>query len=108
MLRKTSYNKEEMMQFVAKHEPFLIPDQSLAYHCMLDKINSEMDAFYSWVYLEGQGRPSSSTSLLAEVRRSRMIALAVASSGIAATPLTDSVHFAEPVSATGEIGTACW
>jgi len=87
MIRETAYNHELLRQFVEENEPRLMPEQREAYEQLLRRV---MDNVGGIVFLDapgGTGKTFLINLLLAKIRQSDKIALAVASSGIAATLL---------------------
>ena len=87
MLRETSYNIKELEAYVTANEPLLTPDQRAAYSAILEQINKK---FGGIIFLDapgGTGKTFTINLLLARIRQQSKIAIAVASSGIAATLL---------------------
>ena len=87
MLRETSYDVNELNKYVLENEPLLVMDQKAAYDAILDKINRKAGGI---VFLDapgGTGKTFVINLLLAKIRQQSKIAIAVASSGIAATLL---------------------
>ena len=85
MLRAKDYNKDELKAYVEENVGKLNDEQKFVY----DKIVSELDAGGFW-FLDapgGTGKTFLSKLLLAKIRSEDQIAIAVASSGIAATLL---------------------
>lgn len=88
MLEETSYNLKEMEELIAKNEPLLVGDQRRAYNEILSKVESNQGGM---VFLDapgGTGKTFLINLILAKMRKERKVALAVASSGIAATLLS--------------------
>ncbi|KIH43500.1 hypothetical protein ANCDUO_26494, partial [Ancylostoma duodenale] len=82
VVRERNYNAEELERFVHVNEPLLVPVQRLAYEAIMDKE-------WKWwtLFLDapgGTGKTFLFNLLLAEIRKQNEIAVAVASSGIAA------------------------
>ncbi|KAL8601845.1 hypothetical protein ACOMHN_020580 [Nucella lapillus] len=88
MLRETSYSQNELDMFVSTNEPLLVPDQKNAFHAVMDAIQEGNGGFFFLDALGGTGKTFLINLLLAKVRKQGEIAIAVASSGIAATLLT--------------------
>jgi hypothetical protein len=85
ILRETRYNIQALSNFVAQNEQLLVPDQREAYNAILKLIDANQGGI---VFLDapgGTGKTFLINLLLAKVRKQKKIALAVASSGIAAT-----------------------
>ena len=87
-LRETSYNTRELAQFVAENEPKLVDDQKAAYNRIIDSAKKTRGGLFFLDAPGGTGNTFVINLLLATVRQNKCIALAVASSGIAATLLT--------------------
>ncbi|KAL8587191.1 hypothetical protein ACOMHN_013277 [Nucella lapillus] len=88
MLRETSYSQNELDMFVSTNEPLLVPDQENAFHAVMDAIQEGNGGFFFLDAPGGTGKTFLINLLLAKVRKQGEIAIAVASSGIAATLLT--------------------
>ena len=86
-LRETNYCVDTLNTYIADNEPLLIPDQKHAYDTILHRIVSQSRGFLFLDAPGGTGKTFLINLLLAKVRSQRKIALAVASSGIAATLL---------------------
>ena len=87
MLRETSYDVGQLDQHVSVNEPLLVKDQRAAYNVILDLVNRKTGGI---VFLDapgGTGKTFVINLLLAKIRQQSKIAIAVASSGIAATLL---------------------
>ena len=87
MLRETGYDQDELRQYVQRNEPVLTPEQREVYDQILQKVQNNTGGI---VFLDapgGTGKTFLTKLLLAKVREAGSIALAVASSGIAATLL---------------------
>ena len=87
MLRETSYDVDQLDQHVSVNEPLLVTDQKVAYNAILDLVNSKTGGI---VFLDapgGTGKTFVINLILAKIRQQSKIAIAVASSGIAATLL---------------------
>ncbi|XP_073529640.1 uncharacterized protein [Phyllobates terribilis] len=84
---ETNYNIDELTAFVSHNEPILVPDQRDDYSCILSFSETNKGGI---VFLDapgGTGKTFVINLLLAKFRQQKKIALAVASSGIAATLL---------------------
>jgi hypothetical protein len=87
ILWETSYNVAHLEEYVKRNEPLLTADQRAAYEAICTMLTGEQGGI---VFLDapgGTGKTFLLNLLLAFVRRQQFIALAVASSGIAATLL---------------------
>ncbi|CAM4795146.1 unnamed protein product [Rotaria magnacalcarata] len=78
MLRETSYDVKELDAYITANEPLLVPDQRAAHNAILTQIEKKTG---------GTGKTFVINLLLAKIRHQSKIAIAVASSGIAATLL---------------------
>ncbi|KIH61447.1 hypothetical protein ANCDUO_08283 [Ancylostoma duodenale] len=87
VLRERNYNTEELERFVQDNEPLLVPDQRLAYEAIMDMIRNGNGGLFFLDAPGGTGKTFLINLLLAEIRKQNEIAVAVASSGIAATLL---------------------
>ena len=87
MLRETSYDVKELDAYVAANEPLLVPDQRAAYNAILDLIKKKAGGIKFLDAPGGTGKTFVINLLLAKIRKESKIAIAVASSGIAATLL---------------------
>ena len=86
ILRETMHDLDELEAQVSRNEPQLADDQRTAYEAVLSKVNPS----FSFLFLDapgGTGKTFTTNLLLAKVRLQGNIALAVASSGTAATLL---------------------
>jgi hypothetical protein len=88
MLRETSYDSEEMWQCVDQYEPLLTPDQYNVYKSVLRTTENRNGGLIFLNAPGGTGKTFLINLLLAKIRQTGKIALAVAASGIAATHLT--------------------
>ena len=88
LIRETNYDQDELTAYVSSNEPLLVPDQAAAYHVILDNMQSGSSGIIFLDALGGTGKTFLFNLLLAKVRQQKKIAVAVASSGIAATLLT--------------------
>jgi PIF1-like helicase/Helitron helicase-like domain at N-terminus len=87
MLRETSYDVKELDAYVAANEPLLVPDQRAAYNAILGQIKEKAGGIIFLDAPGGTGKTFVINLLLAKIRKESKIAIAVASSGIAATLL---------------------
>lgn len=87
VLRETTYNIEALNQEVATNEPKLLPDQRTAYSTIINSAQYQKGGIFFLDAPGGTGKTFVINLLLAKVRQHQQIALAVASSGIAATLL---------------------
>jgi ATP-dependent DNA helicase PIF1 len=87
MLRETSYNVRELDAYVTTNEPLLVPDQRAAYNAILGQIKEKAGGIIFLDAPGGTGKTFVINLLLAKIRKDSKIAIAVASSGIAATLL---------------------
>ncbi|RCN50729.1 hypothetical protein ANCCAN_03114 [Ancylostoma caninum] len=87
VLRERNYNTEELGRFVQDNEPLLVSDQRLAYEAIMDMIRNGNGGLFFLDAPGGTGKTFLINLLLAEIRKRNEIAVAVASSGIAATLL---------------------
>lgn len=85
IIRETSYNTPELAEFVLQNESLLVPDQREAYSTILSLIEAGEGGIVFIDAPGGTGKTFLINLLLAKVRQQKKIALAVASSGIAAT-----------------------
>ena len=88
MLRETSYNTEELTQYVAEMTPKLVPDQRAAFEEVMTAVASRSASLIFLNAPGGTGKTFLLNLLLAKLRSEQHIAIAVASSGIAATLLS--------------------
>lgn len=87
MLRETSYDVEQLEKYVLTNEPLLLQDQKYAYNTILDLVNQKTGGMFFLDAPGGTGKTFVINLLLAKLRQQSKIALAMASSGIAATLL---------------------
>ena len=87
MLRATSYDVNELNQYVLANEPLLVLDQRAAHNAILDRIERKAGGLLFLDAPGGTGKTFVINLLLAKIRQQSKIAIAVASSGIAATLL---------------------
>lgn len=88
LTRELSYDVMEMSEYVEQHEIQLTDDQCSAYNIIKTRIENKTGGLFFLDAPGGTGKTFLSNLLLASVRRRGKIALAMASSGIAATLLT--------------------
>ncbi|XP_073532421.1 uncharacterized protein [Phyllobates terribilis] len=84
---ETNYNIDELTAFVSQNEPILVPDQRDAYNYILSFSETNKGGIVFIDAPGGTGKTFVINLLLAKFRQQKKIALAVASSGIAATLL---------------------
>ncbi|XP_043474431.1 uncharacterized protein LOC122506366 [Leptopilina heterotoma] len=87
-IRETNYDVNQLLMFVMENEPSLTNEQSTIYHNILSNINCIGSK--QMFFLDapgGTGKTFLINLILSKIRSERKIALAVASSGIAATLL---------------------
>lgn len=87
VMRETSYNVSEMTELVSRSEPVLVADQRAAYDAFLTSVETNSGGIFFLDAPGGTGKTFVLNLILAKVRLARKVALAVASSGIAATLL---------------------
>ena len=87
ILRETNYNTHALEKLVVTNEPLLLPDQSAFYYEVLNAIHGKKGGLFFLDAPGGTGKTFVLNLLLAKIRQQKRIALAVASSGIAATLL---------------------
>ena len=85
--QETSYDTEKLLTFVAEVEPKLTTDQQLAFQAVVENVRNNNGGLYFLSAPGGTGKTFIINLLLAKIRSSKGIALAVPSSGIAATLL---------------------
>lgn len=86
-MRELNYNTDEMAAHVATNEPLLLEEQRSVYNRILLSVNSGQGKLFFLDAPGGTGKTFLINILLAALRKEKRIALAVASSGIAATLL---------------------
>lgn len=87
IVRETSYDIPELQSYVEDNEPRLNPDQRSVFNSIEQALGNTDGAIFFIDAPGGTGKTFVLNLLLAKVRQERKIALAVASSGIAATLL---------------------
>ncbi|GFW54464.1 ATP-dependent DNA helicase [Trichonephila clavipes] len=85
--RETHYNFDELGTFVRTNLPHLILEQRIAYDRIMRAITEQSDGLFFIDALGGTGKTFLLSLILATIRSQNNIALAIASSGIAATLL---------------------
>ena len=88
LARETSYDQQMLLELVQEREPTLMEDQRVAYEGILGRVEENTGGM---VFLDapgGTGKTYVTNLLLAKIRSTGRVALAVASSGIAATLLS--------------------
>lgn len=88
LMRETSYNVCELTSFIESNEPNLVADQQVAYRKITSCVFDDTGGIFFIDAPGGTGKTFLINLLLAKVRQRKLVALAVASSGIAATLLT--------------------
>lgn len=83
------YNRNDLTAFVNDNVPKLVPDQRHAYETIVDSVNNNMGRLFFLDAPGGTGKTFLANLILAKIRQSGKIAIAVASSGIAATLLNE-------------------
>ena len=99
-------NVHELARYVEENEPKMVEDQSLAYQTILHDVTHSEGGIFFLDAPGGTGKTFLTNLLLAKVRHNKCIALAVASSGIAATLLTggrDRSFYVQIASRLGQI-----
>ncbi|CAF1606331.1 unnamed protein product [Rotaria magnacalcarata] len=87
ILRETSYDLNDLNKYISRNEPLLLPNQRAAHNAILDRINRNVGEIIFLDAPGGTGKTFVINLLLAKIRQQSKIAIAVASSGIAATLL---------------------
>ncbi|CAF1468876.1 unnamed protein product [Rotaria magnacalcarata] len=87
ILRETSYGLNDLNKYISRNEPLLLPDQRTAYNAILYRINRNTGGIIFLDAPDGTAKTFVINLLLAKIRQQSKIAIAVASSGIAATLL---------------------
>ncbi|XP_039287896.1 ATP-dependent DNA helicase pif1-like [Nilaparvata lugens] len=86
-MRELDYNTAELTSFVEKNEKRLTKDQQAVYESVIDSIASDRSKVFFLDAPGGTGKTFIINLVLAKIRSLRSIAIAIASSGIAATLL---------------------
>ena len=87
VLRETSYDIDSLTRFIEENVPKLLPDQQVAYTTITEQVTQKQGGLYFLEAPGGTGKTFVTNLVLAKVRQKKEIALAAASSGIAATLL---------------------
>ena len=87
MQRETHYDSDELGTFVRTNLPQLIPEQRIAYDRIMRAITEQSGGLFFIDAPGGTGKTFLLSLILATIRSQNNIALAIASSGIAATLL---------------------
>lgn len=87
LLRETNYNTDFLERFVKDHKNTLTIEQTEAYDKIMHSVNTNSGQLFFLDAPGGTGKTYLINLILAKIRSSKHIALAVASSGIAATLL---------------------
>lgn len=87
IVREMNYDFDELTRFVTANQPKLVADQKIAYDTIVNAINCNEGGLFFLDAPGGTGKTFLLNLILATIRRSGKIILAVASSGIAATLL---------------------
>uniref|UniRef100_A0A0L8I603 ATP-dependent DNA helicase n=1 Tax=Octopus bimaculoides TaxID=37653 RepID=A0A0L8I603_OCTBM len=82
LLHETCYNVDELAQYIANNEPKLLPEQKFAYNSVINSVRDKAGGIFFLDVPAGTGKTFVTKLILAEIRRTQGIALAVASSGI--------------------------
>lgn len=85
--RETHFNFTELEKFVQTNLPKLVPEQRIVYDRILNSIKNQCGGFYFVDAPGGTGKIFLISLILASIRSQKNIAVAIASSGIAATLL---------------------
>lgn len=85
--RETNFNVIELDDFVKSNVPKLVPEQQHVYEKIMEAIRTQSGGFYFLDAPGGTGKTFLISLILATIRSQNNIAMAIASSGIAATLL---------------------
>lgn len=85
LMRETQYDVSKLKAYIDKNEKLLVEDQRHAYNTIMQRISSGNGGIIFIDAPGGTGKTFLLNLILAKIRSQRKIALAVASSGIAAT-----------------------
>jgi len=83
------YNTNDLTSFVNENLTKLVPDQKHAFETIVDSVNNNKGKIFFLDAPSGTGNTFLANLILAKIRQSLKIAIAVASSGIASTLLND-------------------
>ena len=86
-IRETSYDTEQLAAFINENEPRMLLDQKQAFNTIMARVNHAQGGLFFLDAPGGTGKTFRTNLILAKLRHKKVIALAVASSGIAATLL---------------------
>ena len=86
-IRETNYDTYILGQFINEYESWLVVDQRVVYHSTLNSIENDKGVTFFIDVPSGTSKTFLINLLLSKVCQKKNIALAVASSGIAATHL---------------------
>lgn len=87
LFREMQYNSQEMKKYVEMHRKMLNQDQLKVYETIIHHIEQNIGGVFFLDAPGGTGKTFLLNLILAEIRSRKQIAIAVASSGIAATLL---------------------
>lgn len=87
ILREQNYDMEQLEQYVNLNKPLLTDEQKIIYDGIMEKISNSSGGIFFIDAPGGTGKTFIINLILAEIRKDKGIALAVASSGIASTLL---------------------
>ena len=87
ILQETCYNINSLTRYVNENEAKLLVDQRIVYDTIIDRVRYNKSGIFFLDAPGGTGKTFVLKLMLAKVRQNKRIALAVASSGIAATLL---------------------
>lgn len=87
LLKEQSYNIEELQRYIDQNKPLLIESQKRAYDTIMNYIENKQGGIIFLDAPGGTGKTFLLNLILAEIRVKKGVALALASSGIAATLL---------------------
>lgn len=88
VVKELNYDTKALQEYIDQMIPRLIPEQKQIFNTILQRVKKEEGGLFFLDAPGGTGKTFLLNLLLAEIRKDRKIALAVASSGIAATLLT--------------------
>ena len=84
---ETSYNVDQLQCFLSDSVPNLNEEQADFYHVVVESVDNELGTLFALDAPGGTGKTHVLSILLAKVRSQKKVALATATSGIAATLL---------------------
>lgn len=85
--REESYSFDDLNLYVQTNEPKLLPEQKIVYDTIMHAVAAQQGGFFFLDAAGGTGKTFLIALILAQIRSQGNIALAIASSGIAATLL---------------------